>query len=101
MTGVGIRRIILLILAYTLYALVAFVVLVYALFPYDLLKQRLMDWASQDGIQLVLTRLRPAFPPGLQVESLRLQVDQFSLSEAMLSIETLHVYPEWLALLSR
>jgi type II secretion system protein N len=80
---------------------VAFVVFVYVLFPYDLLKQRLMDWASQDGIQLVLTQLRPAFPPGLRVESIRLQVDQFSLSEAMISIETLRVYPEWLALLSR
>jgi type II secretion system protein N len=91
----------LLILAYTLYALVAFVVFVYALFPYDLLKQRLMDWASSDGIQLVLTRLRPAFPPGLQAESIRLQVDQFSPSEAMMSIETLRVHPEWLALLSR
>jgi type II secretion system protein N len=80
---------------------VAFVVFVYVLFPYDLLKQRLMDWASQDGIQLVLTRLRPAFPPGLRAENIRLQVDQFSLSEATMSIETLHVYPEWLALLSR
>ena len=60
-----------------------------------------MAWASHDGIQLVLTRLRPAFPPGLRAESIRVQVDQFSPSEAMMSIETLRVYPEWLALLSR
>jgi type II secretion system protein N len=80
---------------------VAFVVFVYVLFPYKELQQRLMDWASQDGIQLVLTRLGPAFPPGLRAEGIRLQVDQFSPSEATMSIETLRVHPEWLALLSR
>ena len=80
-----IRRIILQIVAYTLYALVAFVVFVYVLFPYDLLQQRLMEWVSQDGIQLVLTRLRPAFPPGLRAEGIRLQVDQLSPSDATLS----------------
>jgi len=74
---------------------------VYVLFPYDLLQQRLMEWASQNGIQLVLTRLRPAFPPGLRAEGIRLQVDQVSPSEATMSIETLRVHPEWLALLSR
>ena len=89
------------ILAYTLYALVAFIVFVYVLFPYDLLQQRLMEWASRDGIQLGLSRLRPAFPPGLRAEGIRLQVDQFSPSDATMSIETLRVHPEWLALLSR
>ena len=97
----GIRRIILQILAYTLYALVAFVVFVYVFFPYDLLQQRLMEWASRDGRQLVLTRLHPMFPPGLRAEGIRLQVDQFSPSDATMSIETLRVYPEWFALLAR
>lgn len=76
-------------------------VFVYVLFPYDLLQQRLMEWASRDGIHLMLTRLRPAFPPGLRAEGIRLQVDQFSPSDATMSIETLRVHPEWLALLSR
>ena len=84
-----------------LYALVAFVVFVYVLFPYKELQQRLMEWASRDGVQLSLTRLRPAFPPGLRAEGIRLQVDQFSPSDATMSIETLRVHPEWLALLSR
>src|SRR5215813_2593623 len=84
-----------------LYALVAFVIFVYVLFPYKELQQRLMEWASQDGIQLVLTQLRPAFPPGLRAEGIRLQVDQVSPSEATMSIETLRVHPEWLVLLSR
>ena len=79
----------------------AFVGFVYVLFPYDLLQQRLMEWASRDGVQLVLTRLRPAFPPGLRAEGIRLQVDQLSPSDATMSIETLRVHPEWLALLSR
>ena len=74
---------------------------VYVLFPYDLLQQRLMEWASRDGMQLVLSRLRPAFPPGLRAEGIRLQVDQFSPSDATIYIETLRVHPEWLALLSR
>jgi type II secretion system protein N len=80
---------------------VAFVVFVYGLFPYDLLQQRLIEWASRDGMQLVLSRLRPAFPPGLRAEGIRLQVDQFSPSDATIYIETLRVHPEWLALLSR
>ena len=79
----------------------AFVVFVYLLFPYDLLQQRLMEWASRDGIQLVLTRLHPVFPPGLRAEGIRLQADSFSPSEAAMSIETLRVRPEWIALLSR
>lgn len=89
------------ILAYTLYALVTFIIFVYMLFPYDLLQQRLTEWASRDGIQLVLTRLRPAFPPGLRAEGVRLQVDQLSPSDAAMTIEILRVHPEWLALLSR
>ena len=89
------------ILAYTLYALVAFVVFVYVMFPYDLLQQRLVEWVSQDGVQLALTRLRPAFPLGLRAEGIRLQVDQFSPRDATMYIETCRVQPAWLALLSR
>jgi type II secretion system protein N len=77
------------------------VICLYVLFPYDVLRQRLVEWTSQDGMQLVLTRLRPMFPPGLRAEGIRLQVDQFSPHDATLDIETLHLYPGWLALLSR
>ena len=79
----------------------AFVVFVYVMFPYDVLQQRLVEWVSQDGVQLALTRLRPAFPLGLRAEGIRLQVDQLSPSDATLSIETCRVQPAWLALLSR
>ena len=60
-----IRRIILQILAYTLYALVAFVVFVYVLFPYDLLQQRLMEWASQDGSATGAHAAAPSVPSWL------------------------------------
>src|SRR5262249_56853006 len=60
-----------------------------------------MEWASRDGVQLVLTRLRPAFPPGLRAEGIRLQVDQVSPNDATMAIESLRVRPEWLTLLSR
>jgi hypothetical protein len=31
------------------------VICLYVLFPYDVLRQRLVEWTSQDGMQLVLT----------------------------------------------
>ena len=49
-----IRHIILQIVAYTLYALMAFMVFVYVMFPYDILQQRLVEWVAQDGVQLGL-----------------------------------------------
>src|SRR2546421_772994 len=98
---VRIKRIILQIAAYTLYAIVAFVVFLYVTFPYDLLQQRLVEWVSQAGVQLTLARLRPAFPPGVQAHDIRLVMDQLSPSATIVHIATLRVQPEWLALLSR
>src|SRR4030095_1453747 len=89
------------IMAYILYALVAFGVFVYVLFPYDILQQRLIEWVSQEGVQLVLTGLRPPSPPGLRAEDVRLQVDQLSPSDATLRIDTLRIQPDWLALVAR
>ncbi len=97
----SIRRIIVQSVLYTLYTLVAFVVCVYLLFPYDLLQQRLVEWLSQEGRQVTLTRLRPAFPLGLQADGLRMQVEPLSPSAPAVEIETLSVRPAWAALLSR
>ena len=96
-----IRRIILQIVAYTLYAIVAFLAFLYVTFPYDLLQQRLVEWVSQAGAQLTMDRLRPAFPPGVRAHDVRLLVDQFSSNTTIVHLETLRVQPEWLALLSR
>ena len=95
-----IRRIIVQIVAYTLYAIVAFLVFLYVTFPYDLLQQRLVEWVSQAGVQLTMARLRPAFPPGVRTSDVRL-VDQLSPNTTMVHIDTLRVQPEWPALLSR
>ena len=96
-----IRRLILQIVAYTLYAIVAFAVFLYLTFPYDLLQQRLVEWVSQEGVKLTMARLRPAFPPGLRARGVRLVVEQFSPNDAAVQIETVHVQPAWSALLSR
>jgi type II secretion system protein N len=98
---VRIKRVIVQIVAYTLYAMVAFVVFLYLTFPYDLLRQRLVEWVSQEGMKLSLTRLRPAFPPGVRAQDIRLLVDQFSPNDATVQIESVRVQPEWMAVLSR
>jgi len=98
---VRIKRVIVQIVAYTLYAMVVFVVFLYLTFPYDLLEQRLVEWVSQEGMKLSLTRLRPAFPPGVRAQGIRLVVDQFSPNDATVQIESLRVQPEWMAVLSR
>lgn len=95
------RRIIVQVIAYTLYTLVAFVVCVYVLFPYDLLQQRLTEWLSQDGTQVALSRLRPTFPPGLRAEALRVQSEPLNPDTPLLQIDTIHVQPEWTAILAR
>lgn len=95
------RRIILQIMAYTLYTLVAFVVCVYLMFPYDLLQQRLVEWLSQGGTQVALSRLRPAFPLGVRAEAFRVQSESLGPNGEFLQVDTLQVQPAWLALLKR
>ncbi|MGE3536296.1 MAG: type II secretion system protein GspN [Candidatus Tectimicrobiota bacterium] len=87
-------------MAYILYALVAFVVFLYLTFPYDVLRQRLVDLLSQEGVRLSIERLQPAFPPGLQARGLRLLVEPWSETEAALQLEAVRLQPEWIALLS-
>lgn len=96
-----IRRLILQIVAYTLYAVVAFLVFLYVTFPYDLLQQRLVEWVAQAGAQLTMARLGPAFPPGVRAHDVRLLLDQPSPNTTIVHLETVRVQPEWLALLSR
>lgn len=96
-----IRRLLLQSVAYTLYALLAFVVFLYVTFPYDLLRQRLVEWVSQGGIILTMARLRPAFPPGLHAQGVRLLLAPFSPNDAALQIESVHLQPEWTALWAR
>jgi len=89
------------IVAYTLYAIVAFVAFLYVTFPYDLLQQRLVEWVSQGGVQLTMARLRPAFPPGVRAHDVRLSVDQLSPNMPIVHLDTVGVQPAWFALLAR
>lgn len=86
--------------AYTLYAVVAFVVFLYLTFPYEALQQRLVTWLAQEGMQLTLTHLHSAFPPGVRAQGLRLVVAQWDENNAALQVDTLRLHPEWLPLLS-
>jgi type II secretion system protein N len=95
------KRLILYVLAYTLYGLVVFLVLLYIIFPYDLLRQRVTERFSQADLQLAIARLGPAFPPGVRLQNVRLLVNQAGFPGALMQIETLHARPALLDLLAR
>jgi type II secretion system protein N len=94
------KRIILQVLAYTLYGLVVCLVLVYITFPYDLLRQRVVERFSQDHVRLAIARLRPGFPPGLSLHNVRLLANHLDLPEAVMHMQRLRLQPAWLSLLS-
>jgi type II secretion system protein N len=95
-----VRRIILQVVGYVVYGLMVFAVLLYVMFPYDLLRQRLNEWLSQGALQFSIARLSSTFPPGLRARQVRMQVKHQRIPEPMLHLDTLGVWPEWLALLS-
>ena len=59
-------------LTYTLYGLVAFVVLLYVMFPYELLRQRIVAQFRREDLRLTIARLRPDFPLGVELQQVRL-----------------------------
>jgi type II secretion system protein N len=66
------KQLILRVLAYTLYGLVVFLVLLYVMFPYDVLRQRLVERFPSDDLRLAISSLGPDFPPGVQLRQVRL-----------------------------
>lgn len=94
------RGIILQVVGYTLYGLGVFVVLLYVMFPYDLLRQRLNERLSQGLFQFDIARLNSTFPPGLHARQVRVQAKHQQIPEPMLQLDTLRVWPAWLTLLS-
>lgn len=94
------RRTIFQVIGYVLYGLVVFVVLVYVLFPYDLLRQRLIAQWSQGDVQLDMARLSATFPPGLRARQVQLRAQRPPAPGALMQLESLRVWPEWLALLA-
>jgi type II secretion system protein N len=94
------KRLILQVLAYTLYGLVVCLVIFYVTFPYELVRQRLVERFSQGDIQLAVTRIRPGFPLGVSLQNVRLLASHLNLDRAILQVQTLHLRPVWLPLLS-
>jgi type II secretion system protein N len=94
------RHIILQVIGYVVYGLVVFLVFLYVMFPYELLRQRLNAWLSQDAIQFDIAQLSSTFPPGLHARQIRAQVKHQQVPGPVLQLDTLHAWPEWLALLS-
>lgn len=94
------RRMILQVLAYTLYGLVVLLVLLYVTFPYDLLRQRLVERVSQGDVRLAVARLQPRFPPGLALHNVRLLTESSELPGAIVQMRTLRLQPAWLSLIS-
>jgi type II secretion system protein N len=95
------RQLILHTLAYTLYGVVVFVVLLYILFPYELLRQRVVERFLRDDLRLAITSLRPDFPPGVQLRQVRLLTTSAASTETLAQVETLRMQPDVVALLSK
>ncbi|MEE8300915.1 MAG: type II secretion system protein GspN [Candidatus Tectomicrobia bacterium] len=94
------KRVIIQILAYTLYGLAVCLVLVYLTFPYDLLKQRLIDQFSQGDLQLKVARIGPDFPPGVALRNVRLVAEHLDLPGAVIQAQRFRAQPAWFLLLA-
>lgn len=87
-------------MAYTLYALVVFAIMLYFTFPYDLLRERLSEPLRQRGMRLTMGTLRPALPFGLHSRDVRLHMETLDTNTMVLQLQTLYVRPDWRDLLS-
>lgn len=94
------RRTIFHVLGYVLYGLVAFITFVYIMFPYDLLRQRVVERMSQDHVRLHIASFHPTFPPGLAMRNVRVAIRQSNASPEVLRLQTLRAWPKWLSLFS-
>ncbi|ETX04299.1 MAG: hypothetical protein ETSY2_29575 [Candidatus Entotheonella gemina] len=94
------RRTIFRILGYVLYGLIAFVAFVYIMFPYDLLRQRVIERASQGNVTLNIASVKPTFPPGLAMRQVQVAIRQPTASPEVLRLQTLRAWPQWLSLFS-
>jgi type II secretion system protein N len=88
-------------LAYTLYGLAAFLVFFYVMFPYDLLRQRIVAQFPRQDLQLTIAKLRPDFPPGIEFQQIRLLTPQAASARALAHIESLQAQPNFFALATR
>ena len=82
---------------YTLYTIIALAVFLYLLFPSEEIKKYLAFQVSNagPGYALTIDRVRPAFPPGLLLES----ADLMEGENPLLSIDEMRISPRLLSLL--
>lgn len=88
------------ILGYVLYGLVAFIAFVYLMFPYDQLRQRLIERASQGNVELKIASLSPTLFPGLAMRNIQVAIRQANASGEVIRLQTLRAWPRWRSLLS-
>src|SRR5687768_5598274 len=88
------------ILGYILYGLVAFIVFVYVMFPYEQLRQRLIERVSQGHVELNIASLSPTFFPGLAMRHIQVAIRQSNASLEVLRLQTLRAWPQWRSLFS-
>lgn len=94
------RRLVIPIVAYALYGVVALAFFVYLMFPYDVLRQWLIAQSAQRAMPLDIARLRPTFPPGLAFDRVRVMREQSDVAEEVFGFQSLRVWPYWMSLLS-
>ena len=93
------RRLVIPIIAYILYGVVALAFFVYLMFPYDALRQWLIAQSAQHAMSLEIAQLRPTFPPGLVFDSVRVMREQSDVAEEVFGFQTLRLWPYWMSLL--
>jgi type II secretion system protein N len=87
-------------LGYVLYGLVAFAIFVYIMFPYDVLRQRVLERVSQGDVELNIASVSPTFFPGLAMRDVQVAIRQSHASLEVLHLQSLRAWPQWLSLLS-
>lgn len=88
------RRTIMKTIVYLFYALLVFVGYLYLTFPYDALRQYLVERLAREGLQVAMSRLEPAFPLGLRARNVRLHSEQ-NKEQDLVQLSTLAAYPDW------
>lgn len=84
------KRIVLYVLGGVIYGFVVFAVYLYMTFPYDLVRQRLVEQFDRRGMRLSIGEIRPGWLPGLEMHRIRVQADQ---EGDLLQLRTLRILP--------
>jgi type II secretion system protein N len=87
------KRSILYVLGFVVYGFVVFAVYLYLTFPYDLVRQRLVEQFNRLGVRLTIGEMRPGWLPGLEMRHIRVQANQASAAGDLLRLQALRILP--------